>query len=192
MIYLNNMHNIVRLTRFQSNRCYALLFLFLFPLFLSAQQWEYPVIKQYGGIQYSDAFTEAFEAQQPYKLLFDITSAAEKEGVNKGLWRVARTLNLMGACGVPNKNIEIVVALHGSATKEALSDTAYQRLFQKNNPNAQLIQQLAENKVRFRVCAQAMVGRKYPLDELHPRVEAALSALTVIANYQMQGYILMP
>ena len=192
MIYLKNMYKIVGLTKFQSNSCYALVVLLVCPLFLFAQQWEYPVIKEYGGINYSESYTEPFDAEQQYKLLFDITSASEKGGVNKGLWRVARTLNLMEACEVPTTNIEIVVALHGGATKLALSDNAFQKLFQQNNPNTQLMEQLANNKVRFMVCSQAMVGRKYPLDELHPRVEAALSALTVVANYQMQGFILMP
>ena len=186
------MYKIVGLTKFQSNSCYALVVLLVCPLFLLAQQWEYPVIKEYGGINYLEVYTEPFDAEQQYKLLFDITSVTEKGGVNRGLWRVARTLNLMEACEVPTTNIEIVVALHGGATKLALSDNAYQKLFQQNNPNAQLMEQLANNKVRFMVCSQAMVGRKYPLDELHPRVEAALSALTVVANYQMQGYILMP
>ena len=182
---------IITLSNRKRNISYLLLLFFTASL-LSAQKWETPIIEGYGGVQYDPAYEEAFSPDENYKLLFDVTSSGKKDGVNRGLWRVARTLNLMAACGVPKENIEVVVALHGGATQVALSDTAYQEIFEKANPNAVLLSQLAENGVSLFVCAQAMVGRSYPLDQLYPSVRLALSALTVVANYQKKGFILIP
>ena len=192
MIHSNYAYKIVRPGTKKRKRTDALVFLLLFPLLVFAQQWDYPLIKGYGGIQFSEEIAEPFVAEERYQLLFDITSEARKGGANRSLWRVARTLNLLAASSVPQENIEIVVALHGGATKMALSNEAYQSLFQKNNPDVKLLEILAQHKVRFFVCSQAMIARSYPLDQLHPNVKAALSALTVVANYQKKGYILMP
>ena len=192
MTHSNYAYKIARPEIKKRKRIDTLAFLLLFPLFIFAQQWDYPLIKGYGGIQFSEEVAEPFAAEERYQLLFDITSDARKGRASRSLWRVARTLNLLAASGVPSENIAIVVALHGGATKMALSNEAYQLLFQKNNPDAALLETLAQNQVRFFVCSQAMIARSYPLHQLNPNVKAALSALTVVANYQKKGYILMP
>ena len=69
----------------------------------------------------------------------------------------------------------------------ALSNEAYQLLFQKKQSRCGLIRDLGPESSPFFVCSQAMIARSYPLDQLHPNVKAALSALTVVANYQKRA-----
>ena len=165
---------------------------FIFINFLYAQQWQTPVIQGYGEVKY---FSEA--AVQPdtllaYDLLFDIKSEATKSGVNKGLWVMARMLNLLSVAGVPTEKIHLVASIHGSATFITLNEEAYQKKYGKPNPNANLIRQLKEHGVDLFVCSQATAARKITSEELDAHITPALSGLSVLSNYQLKGYVLMP
>ncbi|MCH1431480.1 MAG: DsrE family protein [Flavobacteriaceae bacterium] len=159
---------------------------------LHAQEWQTPVIEGYGEVKY---FSEA--AVQPdtslsYNLLFDIKSEATKSGVNKGLWVMARMLNLLSVAGVPTEKIHLVASIHGSATFITLNEEAYQKKYGKPNPNANLIRQLKEHGVDLFVCSQATAARKITSEELDAHITPALSGLSVLSNYQLKGYVLMP
>ena len=156
------------------------------------QEWQTPLIKGYGEIKYFDNAAEQLNINQEYKLLFDVTSNSQKNGVNKRLWVVARILNMMHVSGVPSANIKIVVAIHGAATFNILTEEAHINKYGKSNPNIDLIQKLRANGVSLFVCSQATAARNIKDDEVHPDVVPALSALSVLANYQIQGYHLMP
>jgi len=156
------------------------------------QEWQTPLIEGYGEIKYYDSVAAQPDPSQAYRLLFDVTSDSQKSGVNKRLWVVARTLNLMHAAGVPAENLKIVVAIHGAATFDALTEKAHLNKFEKSNPNIDLIQKLEANGVTLYVCSQALAARNLTSEDIHPAVIPALSALTVLANYQTQGYHLMP
>ena len=170
----------------------TLIALFSFSNFVSAQQWQSPLIEGYGEvINFKDA------AQQPdpsleYKLLFDVTSNTQKNGVNKRLWVVARTLNMMHIANVPPNQVKIVVALHGAATFDALSQEAHMKQFNKPNPNIDLIEKLKAKGVSLYICSQALAARSIKTKALHPAITPALSALSVLSNYQMKGYHLIP
>jgi intracellular sulfur oxidation DsrE/DsrF family protein len=166
-----------------------------FMLFCShsfAQEWQTPLIEGYGEIKYNDKTAEQPNPIQEYKLLFDVTSDKQKNGVNKRLWVVARTLNMMYVSGIPSANIKIVVAIHGAATFSILTDEAHMSKYGKPNPNNDLIQKLRANGVSLFVCSQATAARNIKDKEVHTDVVPALSALSVLANYQVQGYHLMP
>ncbi|MDA8877472.1 DsrE family protein [Flavobacteriaceae bacterium] len=160
--------------------------------FLHAQEWQTPVIKGYGEVKY---FSEA--AVQPdtslsYDLLFDIKSEATKSEVNKGLWVMARMLNLLSVAGVPSEKVHLVASIHGSATFITLNEEAYHKKFGQPNPNASLIRQLKENGVDLFVCSQATAARKINPDDLDVHITPALSGLSVLSNYQLKGYVLIP
>ena len=157
-----------------------------------AQEWQTPLIEGYGEIKYIDKTAEQPNPIQEYKLLFDVTSDKQKNGVNKRLWVVARTLNMMHVAGVSAANIKIVVAIHGEATFTILTDEAHMSKYGKPNPNNDLIQKLRANGVSLFVCSQAIAARNIKDEEVHKDVAQALSALSVLANYQIQGYYLMP
>ena len=167
-------------------------FSFIFFNFLTAQQWETPIVEGYGEIQYFKEAQEQPNANQDYKIIFDITSDAQKNGVNKGLWKVARILNMFGVTQQPKDKIHLTVALHGEASYVVLSDKNYQDRFNKPNPNLDLIQKLKENGVELFICSQATAARDIAQDELNPAIVPALSAMSVLANYQIKGYHIMP
>ena len=160
--------------------------------YTNAQEWETPIIKGYGEVKYFDQAASQLNKQLEYKLIFDIKSNQVKNGVNKGLWTIARTLNLFELSGIPSKKIEIVASIHGEATFITLNSNAYQDKFGRDNPNSNLINQLKENRVELYVCSQATSSRKINNRDLNINVIPALSGIAVLSNHLLQGFTLMP
>ncbi|KAA2216664.1 DsrE family protein [Maribacter flavus] len=156
------------------------------------QEWETPIIKGYGKIKNFKDVTVQPDASLEYKLVFDITSDSEMDGVNKGLWKIARVINMLGSAGIPSDKVHMVAAIHGAATFATLTDAKHQEMYSKVNPNTELLQLLKKYGVELFVCAQATAARNIRAEDLNPNTELALSAMTVLANYQLQGYALMP
>ena len=157
-----------------------------------AQEWKTPIIKGYGKIKnFKDVGVQP-DASLEYKLVFDIASDSEMDGVNKGLWKIARIINMLGSANISSDKVYIVAAIHGAATFAALNDTKHQEMYSKVNPNTELMKLLKEYGVELYVCAQATAARNIIAEDLNPNTELALSAMTVLANYQLQGYVLMP
>ncbi|MAG88929.1 DsrE family protein [Zunongwangia profunda] len=174
------------------NKFTSLALFFLATSLLTAQEWETPVIEGYGKIKYFKDVAEQPDSTLNYNLIFDVKDAEEKDGVNAGLFKIARTINMLGAAKIAPGNIKIVAALHGEATFIALNEEKYQEKFGKLNPNAELIHRLNEFGVELFVCAQATAARDISAEDLNPDVELALSALSVLSNYQLKGYVFMP
>ncbi|CAL66255.1 DsrE family protein [Christiangramia forsetii] len=159
---------------------------------MNAQEWQTPTIDGYGKIKYFDDTAELPDTSLTYKMIFNIDSEKEKEGVNAGLWKIARTLNLLKAGNVANEKIDIVAILHGEATYAILSHEEYKKQFKTQNPNMELLKLLKENGVTVFVCGQAMASRKIKKEDMNAYTEMALSALTVLPHYQLKGYALIP
>ena len=79
--------------------------------------WSTPTIHGYGRIHYlRDSAYQPFP-DQTYKIVFGLTRGAKQPGeVNPGLDRVARTVNLYVAAGVPLKQLKFVAVASGEAT----------------------------------------------------------------------------
>ncbi|WP_437191112.1 methyltransferase domain-containing protein [Planctomicrobium sp. SH527] len=152
---------------------------------------QYPIIAGYGGVV---AVTNAVEKPRPgAKLLLDVTAAAPADAVHKGLERAARLLNLYGAAGLKASDIKLVVVFHGEATKSVLKDEFYQAKFGvERNPNLPLIKLLQEAGVEIFVCGQALNYKGFPESSVEKSIPIADSALSVIANRQMDGYGYLP
>jgi len=159
---------------------------------LNAQEWQTPAIEGYGQIKYYEKVAELPDTSLTYKMIFNIENEKEKEGVNVGLWKIARTLNLLKAGNVAHKKIDIVAILHGEATYAILSHEEYKKKFKTQNPNMELLKLLKENGVTVFVCGQAMASRKIKKEDMNAYTEMALSALTVLPHYQLKGYALIP
>ena len=162
----------------------------------SAQtQPMYPVIKNYGA-----AFPLPEAAEQPrqtqnVQAVFDVTKPADSpDKVLPGLDHVARYLNLYATAGVSPTNMHLVVVLHGKATPAALNDNAYNKATGATggNPNLGLIKQLKTAGVTLYVCGQALNDYKFEPTQVTPEITEALSALTVVTNYQEQNYVYLP
>lgn len=158
-----------------------------------AQNWETPIIKGYGKIvDYPEAAITP-DQNMDYKLLFHIKSDKEKEGVNAGLSKVARLINLMGKGDVPARNLHIVVVVSGSATPLVLSESAYKKRMHQSNPNLEIMKKLTEYGVEIHVCGQAAAERDInPQSDMNAFTKLTQSALIDRAYYQTQGYVLMP
>ncbi len=160
--------------------------------YTNAQEWETPIIKGYGEVKYFDQAASQLNKQLEYKLIFDIKSNQVKNGVNKGLWTIARTLNLFELSGIPSKKIEIVASIHGEATFITLNSNAYQDKFGRDNPNSNIIQQLNDSGVKLYVCSQATSSRNINNGDLNINVIPSLSGIAVLSNHLLQGFTLMP
>ena len=169
------------------------LLLIIIPLgYLNAQGWETPIIDGYGEVKYFEKAKIKPNSSVDYKLLFDIKNETEKSGINKGLWVIARTLNMLSLGKVPSRNIKIVASIHGDASFLTLNNEAYQKKFGKPNPNLDIIDKLRANGVNLFVCSQATASRNIDYESINKKVTPALSGLNVLATYQLEGYVYMP
>ena len=109
----------------------TLIFFLMITSLLTAQDWITPVIEGYGKIKHFEEVAEQPDATLDYKLVFDITGDREMEGVNLGLWKIARVINMLGAAKIPKDKIHIVAAIHGPATFTTLNAEKYQEKYQK-------------------------------------------------------------
>ncbi len=154
----------------------------------------YPLIKtsKWSGVITVSDIDEKPDAAQRYKILMEITTgikdtAAAKE-INGALAEVGRQINLHVAAGVPKKNLDIVVA-HGGVLKSFYTDSLYKKNYKIKNPNDSLFNELRGAGVKFIACGQAMNFMSIEKPQLFSWVKVALSAQTVITDYQLKGYI---
>lgn len=151
--------------------------------------WQAPVI---GGYGYINPLPDAAFQPDPgaeYKVVFDIAAGAQSaHAVNPGLWHVARVVNLFGQDDKPAKNLDIVVILHGSATRAVLNDSGYQARFGAKNPNVELLGKLKEAGVKLYVCGQAIVDSGYYYQNVREDIGVVLGALAAEIELGARGY----
>jgi intracellular sulfur oxidation DsrE/DsrF family protein len=155
--------------------------------------WKTPTIQGYGKIHALP--NAAYQPQKgiSYKIVFALTKPTKSpEDVNPSLDRVARTVNLYVAVGVPLDHLHFVVIASGEATPLALNNKQYQAKYGTPNPNIPLVQALRKAGVDVAICGQAVAGHHYDYNWIDPSITIALSALTTITTLEQQGYVLMP
>ena len=157
-----------------------------------AQEWSNPRIEGYGKIHYDKNLSFQPDVKKTYKLVFNIDNDAEKTGVNIRLWKIARELNLLKAAGVPDKNVQIAAVVHGKAIAVSLTDKAYEKRYQKKNPNTELVKALDNAGVKLYLCGQTVAGMKIEQDELNPAWEVTISALLTLPILESEGYLIVP
>ena len=126
-------------------------------------------------------------------MLLDVTAGTSPETINPGLERASRLLNLYGAGGLKASDLKLTVVFHGEAVKTVLKEEFCQARFGvKENPNLPLIKQLQQAGVEVFVCGQALNHQGVPESAVEDGISIADSALSVIANRQMDGYGYLP
>lgn len=151
-----------------------------------------PVIQDFGAVFEVQGLEVPVDTDRDYRIVFDVAqSPAGSDGVNPYLNSVARFLNMHARAGVPRERMELAVVLHGSAGKDALQPGPYRERLGAENPNVELIEQLAAAGVEFYICGQTAMSRGLPNDELLPEIRMALSAMTARAMLQAKGYELV-
>lgn len=146
-----------------------------------------PVIADYGPV--ADVPGAApLPVNTHFKVIFDVSEAAQAGTVNHGLESAARFLNMHARAGIPPENINIAIVVRGSAVRDLTTNPQPHR----TNPNAPLIAALIAHHVDIYVCGQAAVHSNVSAGELLPGVRLVLSAMTEFALLQQQGYTLNP
>lgn len=170
----------------------ALLLTLFIQNIMNAQNWETPIIEGYGKIVHYDKAQNKPDPSKEYKIIFHIKDGKEREGVNEGLWKIARLINLMGSYEVPQDHLQIVAIISGTATPIVLTDTEHKLRENKTNPNLDLLNKLNKHNVKIMVCGQALGKHKIDLEQdLNPQIEVTVSGLTAMIIYQMDGYVPM-
>ena len=160
---------------------------------IMAQQTINPVIKNGGGMFEVPEAAPIADATMPYKIISEITVAPEKpDSINPSLDKLARLVNLHRYAGVTAKNLELVVLIHFNGTNIILNDEAYQKKFGMPNPNTRLINEMADNGVKFYVCGQSLYKRKLDKEPRNPNIKPILSAMLGLSTFQMKGFVLIP
>lgn len=169
-------------------------FIVLMLVFTSAmaQEKSNPLVKDFGTV-----FSVPFALERPdptlkYKILVDVNTAAEKpEIVNENLEAAAKIVNLHVLGGVPEKNLQVVLVVHGAAAFYLMNNEVYRQKYAVDNPNLPLISSLHKAGVKIFVCGQTIVKRNLDYQKLAPEVTVALSAITTITNYSLKGFTVL-
>lgn len=151
-----------------------------------------PVFKSMGPVYdlpYADFVPDS---TQLLKAIFDIERLQEDPGkLNPLISSLHRYYNMHVKNGIPEKNIYLAFVLHGASSKDALTNEAYRQRYGVNNPNYLHIKALAIKGVKMYVCGQSATYAGFKKRELLPEVKMALSAMSVLTVFQMNGYAMI-
>lgn len=163
-------------------RALTTILLIVFAQAACAQDWQTPLIADYGQVVDVPDAALAPAPDRAHRIAFDLASADTRDGVNRGLWYLARLRNLLHLSGVPADSVVIVGVIHGGATP--LADAAA-----VSPADLALMRTLAQNGVRFHVCAQSAASAGIALpNDLPDVVTPAPSAMTTFLTLGQQGY----
>jgi len=176
---------------------YFLLFTIVFYCFTDTYSQEYktksgPVIKDFGQVYKINKPDLLLEKNKKYKIIFDVyTDEKSFKKINPSINMVARFLNMHAQEKIKPEDLNIVLVLHGAATKNVLTDSAFNRKFKVKNPNTELIKALTKVNVKVFVCGQSFADKGYHVKDLSKNVKISLSALTALVHFQSEGYQLI-
>jgi intracellular sulfur oxidation DsrE/DsrF family protein len=155
--------------------------------------WSTPAIQGFGKMHELPKSAYRPEAHKTYKIVFAVTKGVKGAAeVNPSLDRVARTVNLYVASGVPVSQLKFVAIVYGEATPLVLDDAHYREKFGEPNPNLSLIALLRKAGVDVAVCGQAVAEHHIDYAWVDQSVTTALSGLTTVTTLEQSGYALMP
>ncbi len=159
---------------------------------VQAQVKTGPVLDDFGPVYPVEDADLFLDSHRQYNVIFDVyTDEKKPDQMNPLIHTAARFLNMHGQYGLPEENMNLVLVLHGMATKNALSDKAYKNLLKKPNPNTALLKALSDKGVKIYVCGQSMKSKGFETGDLSAHVQVSLSAMTALVNYQSKGYALI-
>ena len=116
--------------------------IFLLPFLVSSQEktTNGPIIKDFGNVYKIKNSDLLLEKNKIYKVIFDVyTDVDEIKKINPSINTVARFINMHAQNGIKQKDMEIVLVLHGNAIKNALNDEAFKKKYSASNPRKRLI-----------------------------------------------------
>ena len=155
----------------------------------AAQHRGADLIREMGRSPDIQGLTFAAPKHLTYKVSWDVTMGPEDAAeMVAGFRRPAGFLVQMDQQGVPRKNVQLAIIVHGTATRSLLNNAAYTAATGKDNASIALLEALNEAGVQIIVCGQALINRNVPRAELLPFVKVATSATAARAILAAQGY----
>lgn len=153
---------------------------------------EGPIIMKFGNTYEIESPDLLLDTNGVHKVVFDLTGqSTETNKVNSYVNTLARFINMHVNSGVKLENLHIAAVFHSNATYSILDNVAYQEKYSSINPNEYLIKELNELGVELYVCSQSLHARKVDQESILSEIKVALSAMTVLINYQAKGYSLI-
>jgi len=160
---------------------------------LAAEPQTGPVIPNFGMVYAVPGGAWNLEPDRHYKVSMDVSETADFSGErNRHIESAARFLNMHARNGIEPGNIEMAIVVHGAASRDLLTDAAYQARYNEPNPNSAMLAELQAAGVKIYLCGQTMMHRKIGVEELNPGVSLALSAMTAHVRLQSEGFTLIP
>ena len=141
-----------------------------------------PVIENFGQVADVDA-TVAVPSDAVLRHSFDVSTPAEDGQLNRTLTSVARFINMHARAGIEEDRIDVAIVVHGKAIQDVSGAAP---------ASADLVATLIDHGVKIYVCGQTAAYYDVATDDLLPGVDMALSAMTMHALLQQQGYTLNP
>lgn len=177
----------------RNNYVSILLFSLLFPALICAQvKSTGPIIGEYGKVWAIENPDFKVDPTKTYKAVFDIMNSPDShEAVNTSIETAARFLNMHAQSGVPAENLKVAVVVHNKASKDVISNEAYQKKYGTKNPNTELIKALQDAGGQIIFCGQSSVSRGFPREDLIEGVQLSLSAMTALIQLQDDNYRLI-
>lgn len=177
------------------NKIYLLLLLssFIFQANVFAQTKESgPVIQSYGKVWKIENTDYKVDTSKEYKAVFDIMNSPESpETLNRSIETAARFLNMHAQSGIPAAQLKVALVIHNKASKDVITNAAYQKLYGIDNPNQKLIQELLDAGGQIIFCGQSSKSRGFPKEELIHGVQLSISAMTALIQLQNENYRLI-
>ena len=166
---------------------------FTFCISLTAQTTKSgPIITDFGEVWEISEPDHEIDKNLEYKAVFDIMNSPDNhEKLNATIETAARFLNMHAQSGVPADQLKIALVVHNKASKDIITNEAYQKRYGTNNPNYDLVQALLDAGGQIIFCGQSSLSRGFPKEELIDGVQLSLSAMTALIQLQNEEYRLI-
>jgi intracellular sulfur oxidation DsrE/DsrF family protein len=162
-------------------------------LALAAQPSTGPVIDNFGPVfdTPADAYNLAKDTHHRVRLDVSATGKSPMQR-NPTLESAARFLNMHARRGIAPENMAFALVVHGAATRDLLTDAAYEARFDHPNPNTALLAALDKAGVAIYLCGQSAAYKQFGWGEFNPAVTIAVSAMTAHVRLEREGYAVIP
>ncbi len=159
---------------------------------LSQTKSKGPIIMDFGEVFTIENTDFKVDTSRSYKAVFDIMNSPESnEDLNGSIETAARFLNMHAQSGLPIEQLSVALVVHHNASKDIITNEAYQKRYGTNNPNQKLIQSLLDSGAQIIFCGQSSKARDFPKNELIEGVQLSLSAMTALIQLQDENYRLI-
>lgn len=126
----------------------------------------------------------------PIKVVYQITSADMKDGVNEGLFYLRKVHQLYKEAGVDPSRLDIKAVFHDDASPHVLTDEAWDK-HQKTtggNPNTAIIEELTALGIDIELCNTRRLSMKWEKSAVHSDVILVSGAYPRLTDLQLLGY----